>query len=176
MACPIAWCGFSWEAFATLATGLAAVTGAYRLGGRQIKILHRQTTLQESQFKIGIFERRMDIFRAVEQLIFGVVGVGGPASDEIEQDFLIAKQEARFLFSKDISEFLTEIWKNYVQLKVYHDAMKESFEESGQYGKDNVEKKHSALKWISDCSDNLADRFAAINPIIGDKSASPRFA
>ncbi|MCB2064567.1 MAG: hypothetical protein KDE25_14220 [Novosphingobium sp.] len=96
--CVISLCSISWEAFATLVAGLSAVVGAYRLGRRQVEILKRQTELQEANLKISIFDRRMDIFRAVEGLIHGSLSKGGAVEDEIERKFLMAKQESRFLF------------------------------------------------------------------------------
>ena len=167
------WCAFSWEAFATLATGLAAVIGAYSLGRRQIKILGRQTALQESQIKVAVFERRMDVFRAVEKLIHGVFHDGGPVSYELERGFVIAQQEARFLFANDTNDFLKEVWTKYVQLKVYDSVKKESFEETGQYGQENIDKTHEALTWLAECSSGLAGHFAAINPIVAEANPSP---
>jgi hypothetical protein len=161
----IAWSAFTWEAFATLLAGLAAVAGAFFLGRRQIEILGRQTHLQESNLKISIFEKRMDVFRSVERFIYGVIAAGGPVSHEIERGFLIAEQEARFLFAKDVIDFLSEVWNNYVQLKVFKNVMQEEHEESGHYGEESRAKVHAAMQWISNCSDSLAQRFESISPI-----------
>lgn len=173
MGAAIYWSAFSWEAFATLATGLAAVLGAYRLGGRQIDILSRQTAMQESQIKISIFERRMDVFRAVERLIYETIAACGAVDDEVEKGFFIAQQEARFLFEKDTTVLLKQVWENYLQLKVYSRVMNEEFEQSNHYGQENIDKKYEALRWLAECSDSLAQHFAAINPIVEATTLSP---
>ena len=110
----------------------------------------------------------MDVFRAVEQMIYGVLGKGGPVDDLIEREFVRAKQEARFLFGKDLNSHLSDIWRNYVELKVYRDAMRDELEETGQYGVESKQKVHDAMGWLSNCSDNLSNRFSAINPSFGD--------
>ena len=56
--CPIYWSAFSWEAFATLATGLAAVGGAVWILMRQQLSLDRQVELQELKLRSDLFDRR----------------------------------------------------------------------------------------------------------------------
>ena len=163
----IAWSSFTWEAFATLTAGIAAVLAALVVGLRQSKVLNRQTELQASGLKIGLFERRMDVFRAVEQLIYGAIGNGGPVSDSVEREFIKAKQEARFLFDVSMDQLFRDIWENYVKLKIYSGTMNDEFEKSGHYGQENIDQKYAAIRWLSECSDNLADRFKAINPSFG---------
>jgi len=45
----IDWSSFGWDAFATLATGFAAVVAANFVGSRQVKITERQTDILDRQ-------------------------------------------------------------------------------------------------------------------------------
>ena len=54
----IEWQSFSWEAFATLFTGLAAVAGAVTIGLKQTKIQQSQHLISETTVRIALFERR----------------------------------------------------------------------------------------------------------------------
>lgn len=72
---PVAWDNFGWDAFATLATGIAAVSAATWVGLRQIRISDRQSSIQDAQ-------RREQVAAA-------------------ERDYLLQKQEFRLaLFDK----------------------------------------------------------------------------
>lgn len=64
-----------------------------------------------------------------------------------------------------MNDYLTEIWENYTDLKVNEEAMRQNFEEVGHYGDKYVQKKYSRLRWISDCSDNLAENFDEVKPM-----------
>jgi hypothetical protein len=49
---------FSWEAFATLVTGLVAVGAAWQVGRNQIEIQKRQIKLTENDLKVQLLEKR----------------------------------------------------------------------------------------------------------------------
>jgi hypothetical protein len=73
---PVYWTEFSWEAFAALFTGIAAVGGAIYIGKRQTKIaerqtdiLNRQTILAEQELQIQLLEKRSDCVRAMRELV-----------------------------------------------------------------------------------------------------------
>lgn len=171
MTCPIAWSDFSWEAFATLVTGFSAVLGAFLLGKRQAEILARQTALQESTLKVAIFDRRMEVFRAVEDLVAGVLRAGGSLqrggteSEEIVRRFNVARQEARFLFSEDVVSLLKEIRGNYLDIEFAPENMRESYESVSRPDQEDMDKKRKALEWFLNCSENLSSSFKEIRPV-----------
>lgn len=68
---PIYWAEFTWDAFSTLFTGLAAVAAAYYLGKKQIQISAEQIKLSQKQIalssetlKAELFDRRMEVYEA----------------------------------------------------------------------------------------------------------------
>lgn len=66
----IYWSQFSWEAFATLVAGLAAVVAAYYVGKNQIKIQKRQLRLIENDQKIQLLEKRISCVTDMRELHF----------------------------------------------------------------------------------------------------------
>lgn len=52
------WSDFSWEAFATILTGIAAVGGAIWVGSKQVKLLDQQRIQTDTNLRIQLLERR----------------------------------------------------------------------------------------------------------------------
>ena len=111
MTCSIAWCSFTWEAFATLVTGLAAVVAAFVLGRTQIAIQKKQTDIQEQTLQADLFERRYKVFQVAEQLLSEINREAGDPSRETKRNFAIAMGEAKFLFGTQVYEAMDEIWR-----------------------------------------------------------------
>lgn len=120
----IAWCDFTWEAFATLITGLSAVIGAIFIGFRQVEIQRhqteiqlRQTRLQEAELRADLFDRRYRVFERAEKFLAEILRRGDDPSPETQAEFSVATGEARFLFGPDVTDGLDEIWTQWSQ---YH--------------------------------------------------------
>lgn len=75
----IDWQSFTWEAFATLATGAAAVVAATLVGFRQIRLAHQQTELARRErergyhlnlatYQVSLLEARREFLRAFEEI------------------------------------------------------------------------------------------------------------
>lgn len=116
----IYWDTMTWEAFATLcaaAAAGAAVVGAVFVGRRQAEILAAQTTiaasmleLEELKLRSDLYERRIEVFAAVREILSFVVMTGKvpgmdrnvdgePLSVEMFQKFQNAVGSAQFLFN-----------------------------------------------------------------------------
>lgn len=111
----VAWNEFSWEAFATLTTGLGAVAAAAWVGLRQTsisnqqtKILDRQTQLAELTLKQELFDRRAKIYNSVQDFIAYEV-TNDPVGHTVPQDYYLAVNTARFLFSPEVTTRLSEV-------------------------------------------------------------------
>lgn len=88
--CDVIWCGFTWEAFAGLMAALAAllagvlaVGAAIHVAQWQRKIAERQTELLAAQAEIahatlvnGLFDRRVQVYRAVRKYLGTLVAEG----------------------------------------------------------------------------------------------------
>lgn len=97
--CPIDWCAFTWEAFATLVTGLAAVGGATLVG-------LRQASLQGLDIRLQLFERRYEVLRGIEEYMAWAIQLRRVPPDELASDFLRARSDAAYLFSKPVVDQL----------------------------------------------------------------------
>jgi hypothetical protein len=146
---PVYWSEFSWEAFATLATGLAAVVAAYLIGRRQVQIQQAQTYLQERSLRFQLLDRRYSVFDRAEALLLEIVRTGHGPSRECERSFLIAKGEARFLFDTAVLIGLDEIWEKSVEYDALCRKMETIYREHGHYGEGNPRRKLDQITWIS---------------------------
>lgn len=125
----------SWEAFATLVTGAFAVGGAVYVGLRQADIsrtqadiLSRQTEISERALRMQAFDRRLSVFNAANNWLNYVLRTGNvpgltqdrsyPSGHEKEhwkhgaeeqRAFLMAMEEARFLFSARVHDELERL-------------------------------------------------------------------
>lgn len=111
----------SWEAAATLITGLGAVVAAGAVGWRQTEIMKEQAKIQRDQLliedagrkleelkiKTDLFDRRMAVYQVANEWLFAWYLHGKVSTD----------QELRMLQAKDQSEFLfrREVWSAMVE-------------------------------------------------------------
>lgn len=116
----IEWSAFTWEAFATLTTGILAVGGATyvgirqtRISKRQNEILDRQTRLAEAEHRADLFERRLQTFEATADFVIHINEF--PDSDpkqKVRMNLFAAKlRESQFLFKPHVFQALHEIWE-----------------------------------------------------------------
>lgn len=111
MTCVIDWCGMTWEAFATLAAGGAAVIGATIIGINQTKILGAQHTLEKLRLKSELFDKRYRVF--VEFGVFLDIAAAGPES-EIQKVIEGTRQNVErsiFLFDHTVYDVLSPLFE-----------------------------------------------------------------
>lgn len=158
----IAWCDFTWEAFATLVTGLSAVLGAILIGLRQVVIQRRQTEiqlrqtrLQEAELRAGLFDRRYRVFERTAQFLGEILRHADDPSPETQREFSIAIGESRFLFGPDVANGLEEIWRQWSQ---YH--LQIIVERSGNPPEEGYPQKQMELwQWFVDRLNTLPELF-----------------
>ena len=116
--CSVAWCSFSWEAFATLTTGLLAVGGAIVIAKLQMHILTRQTEIADRQTDIAAgqaeLERvklRSELFDRRAKVVHAFNADGHIPLDERNTNFREAIAIADFLFRPAVA----------ARLRVWHD-------------------------------------------------------
>lgn len=129
----IYWSEFTWEAFATLSTGLAAVGGAVFVGLRQLAIAKRQTDITEGQTKIlalqaqleqmkirsDLYDRRFAVFDATETYLVAVLNSEKRATIDAQVAFAKAIDHSRFLFEPAVFANLNGIRKDAEKLFTY---------------------------------------------------------
>lgn len=109
---------FTWEAFATLATGGLAVMGAAWIGHKQVTITERQTDITERQVGIAarqariemltlqaqMYDRRIAVYRAIQDYM-GLQWSDKLTPDtEVSKNFYIALEGASFLFPEPVQQ------------------------------------------------------------------------
>ena len=107
---PIYWAEFSWEAFAALFTGIAAVGGAIYIGKRQTKIaerqteiLNRQTLLAEQELRIQLLEKRSACVAAMRE-ITGAWNVNARFSNDEHEKFRQLLWDAQILYPSAVAD------------------------------------------------------------------------
>ncbi len=145
----INWYAFSWEAFATLATGFAAVFAAYQLGRRQVVIQETQAKLQELTLRSELFDRRYRIYERVKLNIDKLLAHAKPLEWTECSDLSRANLEASFLFDSETCTKIDEIVNRVFEFRKLNDEMQQTFQNSGHYGDGNPRLQSEQLKWFA---------------------------
>ena len=119
MPCPIDWCSFSWTAFATLATGFAAVGGAIYVGGKQARISRQQAQILAQQASVAriklrsdLFDRRFKVYEAIKVYLHDAMALRVDFDPHLEKWATMKEQleQARFLFAGPLQNRFMELW------------------------------------------------------------------
>ena len=110
----------SWEAFATLVTGILAVTAAFWVGRRQQKIAERQTLILQRQLSSGLFEKKYAVYEATLALIKEAIQVKD-FPEKSDPEFLAQREKARFLFPEAVGDQLDRIRHQIILLEGHRD-------------------------------------------------------
>lgn len=170
---PIDWAAFSWEAFATLATGAAAVAAATFVGLRQLgiareqmaiterqsRILERQVGLDELNLRVDLFEQRFAVYERARKFLGAIMAHADRPDAEIQRGYVVALDEARFLFRPEVHAQLREIWERSAAFFAVKSAMEAEYRRTGDYGGDNIDRERRHLDWLMAKFENLAELF-----------------
>lgn len=137
--CVIDWCSFSWQAFATLFTGIVAAAGAITIGLKQVGIARRQAEIADGQRLIAsgqaataqaaieiakaqaltarlaqrgnLFERRLKVYTTVQDYL--QIALRGKFDGLVDLTPRVrdALNEARFLFPETVSNAFLEAFE-----------------------------------------------------------------
>jgi hypothetical protein len=119
---PIDLAKFSWEALATLVTGLAAVTGAVGIGLRQAGIANRQSAISDKQTDIlarqadiehmklqaELYAHREKIFDSTIMFMHRALS-HEDINEELDGDFRSAVAKSMFFFPPELTERMKHI-------------------------------------------------------------------
>lgn len=99
----------SWEAFATLFTGVAAVGGAMMIGRNQQKIIEGQAEIERLTLDASLFERRLKIVDSFNKLRRSLKWRASDPDDALAE-FAKESEVAVFLFPMATADLISEIW------------------------------------------------------------------
>lgn len=159
----IDWEAFTWEAFATLATGGAAVVAAYKVGKRQIDIQARQTSLQEIALRSSLFDKRYLVFENTRAFLGYILREANSPDPETERQFIVSIGESRFLFESAVHDALDEIWKKSIDYHALKQTMAASFRQHGHHGDGNPAREQEMFSWFSEKFKALPSIFHQLN-------------
>lgn len=132
MTCGINWCGFTWEAFATLTAGCAAVGGATWVGLRQLRVTAQQASIADRQASImsrqadilehqvqvdraklraDLFERRLAVYKASKTYVRDAMTLRADfdPNPEVWTELTVQLEQAEFLFAGEVRSRLQTI-------------------------------------------------------------------
>jgi len=162
----IYWSALNWEAFATLATGFAAVAAAFTVGRKQVaiaeqqkEILSRQVALDELKLRSELFERRFAVYEATRSFLSEIMVNGDKVRSECESQFLIALDQSTFLFHAEVRQTLLKLWEEYCGYGALRRIMTATYESHGHYGQNNPQKEADYLTSFDKSLRSLGELF-----------------
>jgi hypothetical protein len=96
---------FSWEAFATILTGFAAVGAAWFVGSNQLEIQRRQTALTENDLKIQLLDKRSACVKSMREIHYAWLREMHLSDDDWTK-FYSLSQDAILLYPKKVTQKL----------------------------------------------------------------------
>ena len=121
----------SWEAFATLFTGIAAVAGAVVIGWRQQRIIQGQAEIERLTLDASLFDRRLKIVDSFNKLRQSLKWRASDPSEALA-DFAKASEVAVFLFPMTTADLISEIWSVATKLVSARTGMDEEASEGNK--------------------------------------------
>lgn len=81
-------------------------------------IAYRQFILDRNKFKFDLYDRRLHSFKTVKKILMRTVGDGDfPVEEDVlMEEFWETMAESDFIFGKEVSKYLEEIYKKGVDL------------------------------------------------------------
>lgn len=136
----IEWTKFDWQSFSTLMAGLMALVAALIIGRRQLRLLDAQTSILSKQvdtdrlrLRHELFERRLAVFTATQDLLRHIIAKGDVPDQKTESNFLQAKGQATFLFDEVINQHLQHLWERVTEYQYSRRAQHIAFERDGTF-------------------------------------------
>ncbi|MBI3896029.1 MAG: hypothetical protein HY313_08865 [Acidobacteria bacterium] len=117
-----------------------------------VYIAYQQYHLERVRWKMQLYDRRYQIFRAVAELIAEILQIG-TVSDEGLRKFLRESRDKSFFFEKDIQDFLDAVYEKAVDLKTFSDVI------AGGGNHETIEKKEELQLWFSGKIDEAREKF-----------------
>jgi len=124
-------------------------------------VAFQQWQVNRANLREKLFERRFAIFKQT-QTFLSTIFRQAKVNDKALTEFHEAPQLARFLFGKDIQDYLNELRKSALKIRLYSIKLKDI--PVGEKRNEMVEKEHDELTWLTDQLEVLFDRF---DPYLG---------
>ena len=138
------------DLFAALLTPLIAIIATY--------IAYQQYRANHLKLRQDLYDRRLALFNAVAEFLAHIMREG--TADSAQSVTLLQKtRESYFLFGKDISDYVTELYKKGVDLDCYETQLHHSNLPVGERTRLTHER-GELLKWFGRQFDVAREKFA----------------
>ncbi len=104
----------SWDAVATIVTGVLAVGAAVFVGLRQLRLMSEQTAIAARQVDLEtlklrseLFDRRMKVYDTTVKWLRHFWANGHAPADALREDYIWAIETAKFLFRPAVAQQMT---------------------------------------------------------------------
>lgn len=152
----------SWEAFATILTGVLAVGAATFVGLRQHQTIRRQADIQALALNASLFDRRMVIVAAFGEHA-NALKWRPEELDEARRNLAEKSREAAFLFPAVVMEIIDDAWSLSTKIGSCGEAMRG---EAHIGNKDAIAQAYG-LDGLLESFKRLDERFyAAVSPVM----------
>ena len=130
-----------------LIKGLPSVLVALAIGGIGVYIAWRQYKVAQAKLKIDLFDKRLVIFHRTWEIMSETVRSGTRARNYgLGNPFSNFMPDARFLFGKEIEDYLQEAVKKWTELW----AIEGELDGQGVNRLENIEKRRQLANWFEE--------------------------
>ncbi len=126
--------------------------GTLTIGGIAIWIARQQWKINKSKFKFELYSKRYEIFQVVNRFYWAAIEKSNVTHEELSE-FKLGIREADFLFKSDVIEFLEELLKRAVKLKLFQSLYRNNSQEPHpeNYDHENIVAKiYDTEMWFAD--------------------------
>ena len=100
-----------------------------------VGIAYQQWITSRNQFRLNYFDKRVAVYTATMEFVAEIL-TNMTCTQESNRIYLVKTREARFLFEKEIEDYLLEINKKATKLMIYSEIKKNKSQMSGTLDED----------------------------------------
>ena len=137
--------------------------GTLILGVIVAYIAWRQHKTDRNKLKLDLYDRRLKLYEAAMDFIAGVVR-NGNAEDVALIEFLKSVRESRFLFSKEVEKYFTQLYTRGVDLQYSNKVTSDPGVPVGEERTEAAREHADIFKWFAKQFEELKER---LTPYMG---------
>lgn len=124
-----------------------------------VYIAYQQYRTNKIRLQHDLYERRVEVFRGVLQLLSAVLRQGGVVSEDIV-NLVRSTSEKEFLFDNDICQYINDIYSKGVELWSIREQLRDSDLIDKQDKSMLLKKQSELLMWLTDQLPQVRKKFS----------------
>ena len=138
---------------------ILAIIAAVCIGIFQIKLMNRQNIINENTIRLGLFDKRFNVFNSIKDILRKILMDGFINLEDLHGFIREKKPVSEFLFDNDIPDFIDTIFQKSILLNsLIPNQLTPQFE-SPQQRLERETKKSEVMVWFLNEQNNLENRF-----------------